>query len=88
MNYPLATLFLLALGSTTAMACTGISLKSTDGAVITARTVEWALGDAAHDVVVAFPRTQSYTGLTPDGENGLRWTGKHGLMDRTMDQTE
>ena len=83
MNYPLATLFLLALGSTTAMACTGISLKSTDGAVITARTVEWALGDAAHDVVVAFPRTQSYTGLTPDGENGLRWTGKHGFVSLT-----
>jgi choloylglycine hydrolase len=66
-----------------AWACTGISLKSNDGAVIAARTVEWALGDANHDTLIIFPRNQSFKALTPDGENGLSWTGKHGFVSLT-----
>jgi choloylglycine hydrolase len=61
-------------------ACTGISLRSEDGAVIAARTVEWAVGDAHHDTLVLFPRNQEFTGLTPEGENGLKWNGKHGFV--------
>jgi choloylglycine hydrolase len=64
-------------------ACTGLSLKSEDGAVIAARTVEWALGDAHHDTLVLFPRSQSFTGLTPGGENGLQWRGTHGFVSLT-----
>jgi choloylglycine hydrolase len=56
-------------------ACTGISLKSLDGAVIAARTVEWALGDANHDTLVVFPRGHAFTALAPEGENGLKWEG-------------
>ena len=48
--------------------------------MIAARTVEWAVGDAHHDTVVLFPRNQEFTGLTPEGGNGLKWKGKHGFV--------
>jgi choloylglycine hydrolase len=66
-----------------ALACTGISLKAEDGAVIAARTVEWALGDAQHDTLVVFPRGQAFTALTPGGENGLQWNGTYGFVSLT-----
>lgn len=66
-----------------AEACTGISLKSEDGAVIAARTVEWALGDAHHDTLVIFPRGHAFTALTPSGENGLKWKGAYGFVSLT-----
>jgi len=75
--------FAVALTSGPTMACTGLSLKSKDGAVIAARTVEWALGDAHHDTLVIFPRGHSFTALTPDGENGLKWKGRHGFVSLT-----
>ncbi|MFN8985039.1 MAG: hypothetical protein ACK5VR_01820, partial [Burkholderiales bacterium] len=49
------------LGLTPALGCTGISLKSGDGAVVVSRTVEWALSDARHDSLVLFPRNHLYT---------------------------
>jgi choloylglycine hydrolase len=64
-------------------ACTGLTLKSEDGAVIAARTVEWAAGDANHDTLVLFPRAHAFTGLTPDGENGVKWKGQHGFVSLT-----
>ena len=66
-----------------AEACTGLSLTSEDGAVIAARTVEWALGDANHDTLVIFPRGQAFKALTPDGENGLQWKGAYGFVSLT-----
>ena len=74
----------LALGTPrSAEPCTGISLRASDGSVICARTVEWALGDAHHDTLVVFPRAEKFTGLTPGGENGLRWTGRYGFISLT-----
>jgi choloylglycine hydrolase len=64
-------------------ACTGISLLAGDGAVIAARTVEWAAGDANHDNLVVFPRNYAFSGLTPGGDNGMKWTGKHGFVSLT-----
>jgi len=66
-----------------AEACTGLSLKSEDEAVIAARTVEWALGDAHHDTLAIFPRKHAFTALTPGGENGLRWVGDYGFVSLT-----
>jgi choloylglycine hydrolase len=63
-----------------ASACTGISLASEDGAIIVARTVEWALGDAKHNKIVVFPRGKVFRAQTPDGMNGKSWTGKFGLV--------
>ena len=75
-----ATTLLVFSYVTAALACTGISLKSRDGSIVVARTVEWALGDADHDTLAIFPRAHSFTGQTPDGHNGLRWQGKHGFI--------
>lgn len=64
-------------------ACTGISLTSSDGGVVVARTVEWALGDATHDRLVLFPRNKEYAALTPEGNNGLKWKGRYGFISVT-----
>jgi choloylglycine hydrolase len=69
--------------ATPCRACTGLTLQSEDGAVIAARTVEWAMGDANHDTLVLFPRNHAFTGLTPGGENGLKWKGSHGFVSLT-----
>ena len=45
-TYSIVAAFLaLGLFSAPIYSCTGITLKSKDGAVVVARTVEWALGD-------------------------------------------
>ncbi|MEK0451477.1 MAG: hypothetical protein RL088_3745 [Verrucomicrobiota bacterium] len=72
-----------AVAQPSAHACTGISLKAADGGVVCARTVEWALGDAHHDTLVLFPRNHAFTALTPGGENGLKWKGRHGFVSLT-----
>lgn len=64
-------------------ACTGISLNAENGASIVARTVEWALSDAGHDTLVAFPRNHAFIAQTPEGLNGLSWTGRHGFVSLT-----
>ncbi|MFN5802506.1 MAG: linear amide C-N hydrolase, partial [Burkholderiales bacterium] len=65
------------------LACTGISLKSADGAVVVARTVEWALSDAQHNRIAVFPRQQPFVAMTPEGNNGMRWTGQYGFVSMT-----
>lgn len=60
--------------------CTGISLRSADGAVITAHTDEWAVGDAGSDKLVVSPRGHQFTAHTPDGKNGMRWTARFGFI--------
>lgn len=77
------TVAVLVGGNVSLKACTGISLKSGDGAVICARTVEWAAGDAGHDTLVMFTRDHPYVATTPGGENGLRWRGRHGFVSLT-----
>ncbi len=70
----------LAVAHVPAMACTGISLKSQDGGVVVARTVEWALGDAKHNQIAVFPRGRAFRAQTPEGTNGKAWTGKYGFV--------
>lgn len=60
--------------------CTGISLRSADGAVITARTDEWALGDTNSDKLVVSPRGHQFVAQTPDGMTGMRWTARFGFV--------
>lgn len=76
----LALVLSLALGLQQALACTGISLRAGDGAVVVARTVEWALGNADHDQIAIFPRDHDFVGQTPGGHDGLRWKGRHGFI--------
>ncbi len=77
----LAALFLSLSG--TVQACTGLSLKAADGSVVVGRTVEWALGDAQHYRIALFPRSKSYTSLTPEGPNGMQWQGRYGFVAMT-----
>lgn len=66
-----------------ALACTGISLRGADGAVIVGRTVEWALSDAQHNRLMIVPRGKAFVATTPTGVNGMRWTGRHGFVSMT-----
>lgn len=60
-------------------ACTGITLKSDDGAVVFARSMEWGTFDLNSNVVI-FPRGQIFTGHTPDQKPGLVWEAQHGFV--------
>lgn len=62
-----------------AQACTGITLRSKDGAVVYGRTMEWGTFDLRSRVSV-IPRGFAFTGATPDKQPGLKWTGKHGVV--------
>ena len=57
------------------LACTGITLRPRDGSIIYARTLEFA-ADLKSNLIV-MPRGQQFTGTTPSGEPGLRWTNKY-----------
>jgi len=48
-----------------------------------ARTVEWAMGDAQHDRLALFPRSKTFMGLTPGGNNGLKWRSLYGFVSVT-----
>jgi choloylglycine hydrolase len=77
MTYALAiTLALsLLLDPARSVACTGITLRPKDGSIIYARTLEFA-ADLKSNLIV-LPRGQQFTGTTPSGEPGLRWTTKY-----------
>lgn len=83
--------FLLALIGLTASspidACTGITLKSKDGVTVTARTVEWA-ASVMKTFYVVVPRHQSLCSLTPDGEDGLKFTSRYGYVGLAVEQKE
>lgn len=87
MKRPSAALFLVAttlvVGTVAvgpiADACTGITLKAKDGAVVYGRTMEWGTFDL-HSRVSVIPRGFAYTGSTPDKRPGLAWTTKYGAM--------
>lgn len=54
---------------TQADSCTGITLKSKDGANIVARTVEWANGESPSDYIIV-PRGYESQSMLPDGTRG------------------
>jgi choloylglycine hydrolase len=58
-----------------AEACTGIRLIAADGTVVHARTLEFAV-DLQSDVLVS-PRGFERVGITPDGQDGLKWNAKY-----------
>jgi len=66
------------LGTPSAPACTGITIKPKDGSIIFARTLEFAVDLKSNILVV--PRGKEYVGSTPTGKPGLRWKTKYGLV--------
>lgn len=78
------TFIAVALGvSTPSFACTGITLKADDGAILLARTMEWGEFDLNGRLTI-IPRGQAFTGTTPDGKPGLTWKGKYGVAGIDM----
>lgn len=60
-------------------ACTGITLKARDGAVVYGRTMEWGSFDLNSQVVL-IPRGHKFTAHTPDKKPGVTWNGQYGFI--------
>ena len=60
-------------------ACTGIRLKGADGSVVVARTMEWGAFDL-HSRISIIPRGTAFVGHTPNGQPGLEWKAKYGVV--------
>ncbi|HEX4131651.1 MAG TPA: choloylglycine hydrolase family protein [Pirellulales bacterium] len=76
-----AALAILGLNLTPATACTGIRLRANDDTVVFARTLEFGYG-LNWDVVV-IPRGKPFVGTMADGQQGLDWTTKYGVVGAT-----
>lgn len=71
-----------------AEACTGITLKSKDGATVVARTIEWG-ADYLKSQYVVVPRGYTEQSYTPDGEkNGMNFTTRYGYVGLAVEQKE
>ena len=86
----LSVLLLSACGFTAhipANACTGITLKSKDGATVAARTIEWA-ESVMNSLYVVVPRNQELQSLTPSGMDGMKFKTKYGFVGLAVEQKE
>ena len=61
-----------------AFACTGLTLRAEDGALVYGRTLEWGSFDLLSRILV-IPRGHKFVGQTPAGKNGMTWIGKYGI---------
>ena len=90
MKTQLSTLLLATCGLASqvpADACTGITLKSKDGATVAARTIEWA--ESVMDCMyVIVPKNQELQSLTPTGMDGVKFKSKYGFVGLAVEQKE
>ena len=71
-----------------AYACTGITLKSDDGGVVVARTIDWSR-EEMDNIYVVVPRGQTQTAILPDNApGGMQYTAKYGYVGLGMEQAE
>jgi choloylglycine hydrolase len=56
-------------------ACTGIFLTAADGTFVHARTMEFGID--LQSAVIVVPRGHPRVSITPDGQEGLKWTAKY-----------
>lgn len=68
----------LILATTPSFACTGISLKSGDGAAIRGRTLEF--GFPMQSKVIVVPAGKEFSGTLPDGGKGLTYTSRYAFV--------
>lgn len=68
----------LALATSPVFACTGISLKATDGAAIRGRTLEF--GFPLQSNVIVVPAGKEFTATLPDGGKGLSYKTRYGIV--------
>ena len=62
-----------------ANACTGITLKAQNGAVVYGRTMEWGTFDLESHMLIV-PRGYQFTGHTPDQKPGMTWKTTYGVV--------
>lgn len=90
MKTQLSTLLLATCGLASqvpADACTGITLKSKDGATVAARTIEWA-ESVMNCMYVIVPKHQELQSLTPTGMDGVKFKSKYGFVGLAVEQKE
>ena len=90
MNTKLSAIVIASLGLASQLptnACTGITLKSKDGSVIAARTIEWA-ESVMNNMYVVVPRNQQLQSLTPSGMDGVTFKAKYGFVGLSVEQKE
>jgi choloylglycine hydrolase len=70
---------ILLTGGGQARACTSIRIKTTDGSVLYARTMEYAA--LLHSGISVVPQGAGFAGTLPDGSfNGLSWKAKYAFV--------
>ena len=60
--------------------CTGITLKSSDGANIVARTVEWASGESPSDYLIVPHGFEKQSALPNANSGGMKYTAFYGYV--------
>ena len=68
-------------------ACTGITLRSSDGTSVYARTIEWGGSDLNSQYVVV-PRGYLQQSYTPEGINGMKFKAVYGYVGFAVEQKE
>jgi choloylglycine hydrolase len=66
------------ISSSPVAACTGICIKPKDGAVIHARTLEFAFDFSSNVIVI--PKNMKFVGTAPGNKPGLSWKTKYGMV--------
>lgn len=74
-----ATLTLTLGNLTTASACTDFAVKSKDGSVIAARSMEW--GAELNSRIAIHSRGEDKISKTPSGADGMHWKTTYGFLD-------
>ena len=77
--FALLTLLGVTLGLRPATACTCITLRAANGAVVVGRTMEWAAFDVESTLVVV-PRGCRFQSDLGDGRKGVSWKTDHGVV--------
>ncbi|MGB5309022.1 MAG: linear amide C-N hydrolase, partial [Arenicellales bacterium] len=72
-------LVIVALGAHSAFACTGIILRSTDGATVPARTMEFGFDVRSNIFAVPAGTSIETLGLNPD-VSGFKYEAKYGFL--------
>ncbi len=83
-----AILIVLLLIPNAARACTGITLRSADGATLLARTIEWG-GSYLSSCYVVVPRGYEQQSYVPGGKKeGLKFTARYGYVGISVEQPD
>lgn len=72
-------ILMLSAWESASQACTSLRVKTTEGGIIYARTMEFAT--SPQPVIAIFPKGTAFRGTLPNGkEYGAKWTAKYGFV--------